>query len=45
MYAMNNDTVVSPAVVVILGTMAWVFALLDIAIDGAFDARRGVDRE
>ena len=45
MYAMNNDTIVSPAVVVILGSLAWAFALLDIAVDVAFDARRGADRE
>ena len=35
-YGMNNDGIVSPMVIVILGSVAWVFALIDFAIDAVF---------
>lgn len=45
MYAMDPDTIVSPRVVVVLGSLAWVFALIDLGIDAAFPPHRRVDQE
>jgi hypothetical protein len=45
MYAMNNDTTVSPTVVVVLGSLAWVFTLVDVGIDAALPRRPPVDQE
>ena len=45
MYGMNNDSVVSPTVVVILGSLAWVLALMDVGIDAAIPRRRRVDQD
>jgi hypothetical protein len=39
-YAANPDTIISPRVILILATLVWVLALIDISIDAVFPRDR-----
>lgn len=39
-YAVNPDTIISPRVVIILASLVWGLALMDIGIDAVFPKDR-----
>jgi hypothetical protein len=43
-YAVYPDTIISPTIIIILGSLVWLLALLDVGVDFVFPRDRHVDQ-